>query len=80
MARKENGKQKLVRLIEILIKHTDTDHGLTINEIIEKLSDYGISAERKSLYDDFFVLEEMGVPIYKSKAKQTRYYIDSFVF
>ena len=80
MARKENGKQKLIRLVEILIKHTDSEHGLTLNEIIEKLSDYGISAERKSLYDDFFVLEEMGVPIYKSKAKQTRYYIDSFVF
>lgn len=80
MARNENGKQKLIRLLEILIKNTDSEHGLTISEIIDKLSAYGISAERKSLYDDFFVLEEMGVPVYKTKAKQTRYYIDSFIF
>ena len=80
MARNENGKQKLIRLLEILIKHTDEEHGLTISEIIEKLSEYGISAERKSLYDDFFVLEEMGIPVYKTKAKRTRYYIDAFIF
>ena len=80
MARKENGKQKLVRLIEILIKYTDSEHGLTIAEIIEKLSEYGISAERKSLYDDFFVMEELGIPVFKTKAKQTRYYVDSFLF
>lgn len=80
MARNENGKQKLVRLIEIFIKYTDEDHGLTIAEIIEKLSEYGISAERKSLYDDFLVLEELGIPVSKTKAKQTRYYIDFCVF
>ena len=80
MARNENGKQKLVRLIEILIKYTDGEHGLTVAEIIEKLSEYGISAERKSLYNDFLVLEELGIPVSKTKAKQTRYYIDYFVF
>ena len=80
MARNENGKQKLIRLIEILIRHTDEDHGLTMAEIIEKLSEYGISAERKSLYDDFLVLEELGISVFKTKAKQTRYYIDSFMF
>ena len=80
MARKENGKQKLLRLLEILIKNTDSEHGLALSEIIEKLSEYGISAERKSLYDDFLVLEEMGIPVMKTKSKKTEYYIDSFIF
>jgi predicted DNA-binding transcriptional regulator YafY len=80
MARSENGKQKLIRLIEILIKYTDDEHGLTISEIIDKLSEYGIKAERKSIYDDFFVLEEMGIPVLKNKAKQTRYSIDFAIF
>lgn len=80
MARNENGKQKLIRLIEILVRYTDEEHGLTIAEIIEKLSGFGISAERKSLYDDFLVLEEMGLPVSKSKGKQTRYSIDFCVF
>lgn len=80
MAKSENGKQKLIRLIEIFIEHTDEEHGLTIPEIIEKLSEYGIKAERKSLYDDFLVLEELGIPISRVKTKQTRYYIDFCVF
>lgn len=80
MARNENGKQKLVRLIEILMRYTDEDHGLTMAEIIEKLSGFGIGAERKSIYDDFLVLEELGIPVSKNKAKQTRYYIDPVFF
>lgn len=80
MARNENGKQKLIRLIDILVRNTDEDHGLTIAEIIDKLSEYGIAAERKSLYNDFFILEEMGIPVSRTKAKQTRYYIESFLF
>ena len=80
MPRNENGKQKLIRLIEILVRYTDEEHGLTIAEIIEKLSEYGISAERKSLYDDFLVLEEIGLPVSKTKGKQTRYSIDYCVF
>lgn len=80
MSKRENGKQKLIRLIEILVKNTDEEHGLTISEIIEKLSVYGISAERKSLYDDFMVLEELGIPVSKTKSKQTRYFVDFYVF
>lgn len=80
MARNENGKQKLIRLIEILVKHTDEEHGITIAEIIEKLAGYGISAERKSLYDDFLVLEELGISVLKTRGRQTRYYIDGLIF
>ena len=80
MARNENGKQKLIRLLEILVKFTDSEHGLTMAEIIEKLSEYGISAERKSIYNDLLTLEEIGIPVSKTKAKQTRYYIDYCVF
>ena len=80
MARNENGKQKLIRLIEILVKHTDEEHGITIAEIIEKLAGYGISAERKSLYDDFLVLEELGISVMRTRGRQTRYYIDGLIF
>ena len=80
MARNENGKQKLFRLLEILMRYTDEDHGLSMSEIISKLNEYGISAERKSIYDDFFVLEELGIPISKTRDKKTRYYIDFCIF
>ena len=80
MPRNENQKQKLFRIVEILMRYTDEEHGLTIKEIIEKLFVLGISAERKSIYDDFLVLEEMGIPVSKIKSKQTRYYIDFHIF
>ena len=57
MARSEKQKQKLFRILEILMRETDEEHGVTINEIISRLDEYGIKAERKSLYDDFLVLE-----------------------
>ena len=79
MAKSENQKQKLFRILEMLMRETDEDHGLTINEIISRLEEYGISAERKSLYNDFLVLEEMGIPVSKNKSKQTRYFIDFYI-
>ena len=63
MAKSEGQKQKLIRLLEILMRYTDEDHGLTINEIISKLEEFGIKAERKSLYDDFATLEELGFSV-----------------
>ena len=80
MARNENSKQKLVRLIEILMRYTDEYHGLTMPEIINKLSEYGIQAERKSIYSDFLVLERIGIPVLKNKLRQTEYYIAPIFF
>ena len=63
VAKSEGQKQKLFRLLEILMRETDEDHGLTVNEIISRLESYGISAERKSLYSDFATLEELGFSV-----------------
>lgn len=76
MARSEKQKQKLFRILEILMRETDDDNGLTINEIIGRLDEYGIRAERKSLYDDFLVLEEIGYPVLKISGKPPRYTLE----
>lgn len=73
MARSEKQKQKLFRILEILMRETDEECGISVNEIIERLGEYGISAERKSIYDDFLVLEEIGFPVLKISGKPTRY-------
>ena len=49
MPRSEKQKQKLLRLIEILMRESDESHGLTMPEIISALGEYGITAERKSI-------------------------------
>ena len=80
MAKQENQKQKLFRLYEILMNETDEAHPLTMAEIIARLGDYGISAERKSIYSDFAALEELGYPVSKNSARVTGYYMEERIF
>lgn len=80
MAKSEKQKQKLFRILEILMKTTDDEHGVTVNEIISMLDSYGIKAERKSIYDDFLVLEEIGFPVLRLSGKPPRYTLEERVF
>ena len=77
MAKGPNQKLKLLVLKDILMKQSDESHGLTTNELIEKLEGYGITAERKSIYDDLRMLENYGCDICSTRDKTTRYYIGS---
>ena len=80
MAKSEKQKQKLFRILEMLMCESDDEHGLTINEIIERLAELGIKAERKSLYDDFLILEELGYPVSKISTKPPKYRLDDRPF
>ena len=77
MARSQFQKLKLLYLYQFLLKNTDENHSVTINEIIDHLADNDISAERKSLYNDIEMLGLFGVDIEKNKSKTTGYYIAS---
>ncbi|MBR2465343.1 MAG: WYL domain-containing protein [Clostridia bacterium] len=65
MAKSENQKLKLIRLLEILMRHTDDEHGMDMAQIISALSEFGISAERKSVYADMDCLSELGFEVLK---------------
>ena len=39
MARSEKQKEKLFRILEMLMEESDETHGLSVNEIIDRLSD-----------------------------------------
>ncbi len=80
MPKSENQKQKLVRVIEILMRYTDDDNGITVAEIIEHLSEYGISAERKSIYSDFDTLEALGLPVLRLEGAPARYTLAERIF
>lgn len=80
MAKGEKQKEKLIRLLEIFMKHTDDEHGLSMSEIISMLSDYGISAERKSLYDDFLVLSDVGFTVEKLPTRPVTYCLVERIF
>lgn len=66
--------------MKVLLEKTDEDHTITVNEIISELNSLGISAERKSVYDDLELLKLFGLDIEKRKTKTHDYYIASREF
>ena len=56
-------KLKLYHLSQIMIKKTDDEHFLTMPEILSFLEAEGITADRKSIYDDFDALRDLGIDI-----------------
>lgn len=63
MAKGTKQKYKLVYLIKIMEELTDDNHSLTMSEILSELEKYGITAERKSIYDDFEAMRELGYDV-----------------
>ncbi len=66
MARSPNQKLKLLYLMDYLLRQSDEDHPVTVKEMIAHLSQYDISAERKSIYDDVEALRTYGMDIVQS--------------
>ncbi len=63
MPKGTNQKFKLYYLAKIMVEKTDDDHYLTMPQIKEELEKYGVTADRKSLYDDFKALETLGIEV-----------------
>lgn len=75
MAKSANQKLKLLYLLRFLMQNSDEAHPLSMAQIIEELANNGISAERKSIYDDIEALRLFGVDIVQLKGKNGGYYI-----
>ena len=67
-------KLKMMYLAKILMEQTDEEHTITVPEMIAELSKLGISAERKSIYDDLEYLQLFGLDICSNKPRPTNYY------
>ena len=74
MAKGDNQKLKLLYLAKIFSEETDEDHGLTMPQIIRQLEGYGVSAERKTLYQDFEALKDFGMDIISCQDGRTYTY------
>lgn len=77
MAKSSNQKLKLLYLLRFLMQNSDEDHPVSMAQIIEELARNGISAERKSIYDDIESLGLFGIDIVQLKGKNGGYYIGS---
>lgn len=76
MAYNSKAKLKTLYLRRILEEETDAEHGLSMRQIIERLGELGIEAERKSIYRDIEILREFGVDIRAYQRNPVEYAIN----
>lgn len=67
MAEQNSRKTKILYLLDILMKMTDEENGLTMTQIFDNLYLKGITAERKAIYSDIQALKQAGYQIKKKK-------------
>ncbi len=78
---KTRQKQKLLYLAKIMNEMTDESHKISGQEIIDQLALYGISEERKTVYDDIQSLCEAGMDIVTEREGRANvYYVGSRLF
>lgn len=80
MAKQSNQKLKLLYLQKILLEQTDEEHPMTVPQLIAALGNYGISAERKSIYTDLEALGQFGMDIVHDAGRDGGYYAASRLF
>ena len=81
MARSSFQKLKILYIMDYLLKRSDENHPVTVAQLIGDLESHGISAERKSIYDDLESLREYGLDILQTgSGKNSGYYVASREF
>lgn len=75
MAGKQGSKLKLLAVLDILSHYSDDDHVLTANEICEKLEEFDIFAERKSIYADIENLRKFGFDVINTKSPKRGFFL-----
>ena len=75
MPKSSNQKLKLFYILQMLRENTDENHLLSTQEIIRRLADNDIKAERKTIYDDMECLADYGYDVILKKGKAGGYYL-----
>ena len=74
MAKSNNQKAKILYL-ERMLQETGEHRTLSMQDILAGLSEHGINAERKSIYDDVEVLRSIGMDIRYTRERPGGYYL-----
>ena len=73
-------KSRIINVYKILLNETDTEHYITIHQIINELEKMGITAYRKTIISDIEQINEAGADIRCIKSTQNRYYMNEGLF
>lgn len=63
MANKPNQKLRMLYVLKLFFEETDTENGLTTQQIIDELANLGLEAERKTIHRDIHALKDFGLTI-----------------
>ncbi len=75
MPRSAQQKLKILYVMDYLLQNTDEAHPATLAQIRAYLEGRGVTAERKSIYDDLEALRLFGVDVVQKRDKSVSYYI-----
>ena len=75
MPKSFNQKLKILYLMDVLLERTDEEHPITAKDMAQYLRGYGISVERKTIYDDIEALRIYGLDIRNRRGKVGGFYI-----
>lgn len=75
MAKSFGQKMKILYLMRFFLQRTDEKHPAAVKEMIAYLDGYGISVERKTIYDDIETLRLFGMDIVNRREKPSGYYL-----
>lgn len=81
MPKQNTQKAKLLLLLEMLRQDSDEGHPLRTREICNRLAESGISCERRTLYKDMALLNELGFEVMSVMCGHEKgYYVDDRSF
>ena len=75
MSKSANHKRKLPILAKLLLERSDEEHPISRQEMQAELERWGLSAERKSLYDDMEQLKELGLDVQARRGRGGGWYV-----
>jgi len=75
MAKGANQKLKLLHLRQILLEQTDEDNPISTAQLIARLEENGVNAERKSIYDDMEQLRLFGLDVQSRKGRGAGWFV-----
>lgn len=79
-AGESKSKIRIVKILDILKAESDANHPISTVELMEKLTNEGISTNRKTLYDDIDVINNYYAEIHTTKSTQNKYYLSDREF
>ncbi len=72
---KSNNQKGKILYLERILHETGEDRTVTMQEILSELLKYGVTAERKSIYDDMEVLRSFGMDVRYRRGRPGGYYL-----